>query len=194
MKLLITHQEQYSRGELLLRTFFGFIYIAIPHMFILFFLQIATGFLTFLAFWAILFTGKYPESWFKFQVQVLSWRVRVNASMLNLVDGYPPFGLDAQMPGVEFEVPYIENSNRVSVLLRALFGFIYVLIPHIFVLYFRLLATYILIFIAWWAVLFTGKYPKGMHDFNVGTLRWAMRLGIYMMYMSDDYPPFSGKE
>jgi hypothetical protein len=194
MKLSITHQEQYSRGELLLRSFFGIFYIVIPHMFILFFLQIAAGFLQFLSFWAILFTGKYPQSWFNFQSQVLSWRVRLNASLLNLVDGYPPFGLDAQMPGVEFEVPYIEKSNRVSVLLRALFGIFYVIIPHIFILYFRMIATYVLILIAWWAVLFTGKYPKGMHEFNVGTLRWGMRLGIYLMYMTDDYPPFSGKE
>ncbi len=194
MKLSITHQEQYSRGELLLRTFFGLFYIAIPHMFILFFLQIAAGFLQFLSFWAILFTGKYPQSWFNFQAQVLSWRIRVNASMLNLVDGYPPFGLDAQMPGVEFDVPYIEKSNRVSVLLRAIFGLFYVVIPHLFILYFRIIATYVLIFIAWWSVLFTGKYPKGMHEFNVGTLRWGMRVGIYLMYMSDDYPPFSGKE
>ncbi|MFT4679485.1 MAG: hypothetical protein ACI84C_002323 [Flavobacteriales bacterium] len=194
MKLIIAHQEQYSRGELLVRSFFGVFYIAIPHTFILFFLQIAAGFLQFLSFWAILFTGKYPESWFKFQEQVLHWRIRLNASLLNLVDGYPPFGLDAQMPGIEFEVPYIENSNRVSVLLRAVFGAFYVVLPHMFILMFRMLATYFLLFVAWWAVLFTGKYPKGMHDFNVGTLRWIMRVGVYLMYMDDNYPPFSGAE
>jgi len=48
--------------------------------------------------------------------------------------------------------------------------------------------------IAWWVVLFTGQYPKGWHEFNVGTLRWSTRINMYMAFMTDDYPPFTGKE
>jgi hypothetical protein len=47
--------------------------------------------------------------------------------------------------------------------------------------------------VAWFAVLFTGKYPKGMHDFQVGNLRWGLRVMAYMTMLSDKYPPFSGK-
>jgi hypothetical protein len=50
------------------------------------------------------------------------------------------------------------------------------------------------VFIAWWVVLFTGKYPETWHAFNVGTFRWITRVQLYMGFMTDEYPPFSGKE
>jgi hypothetical protein len=49
------------------------------------------------------------------------------------------------------------------------------------------------VFIAWWAVLITGEYPKGIHNFIVGTLRWSTRVNIYLSFLTDKYPPFSGK-
>lgn len=60
----IVHQDSYSRGQLLLRTFFGFFYIMIPHAFLLWFMTIASLFLGFIAWWAVLFTAKYPKSFF----------------------------------------------------------------------------------------------------------------------------------
>ncbi len=193
MKFDIVHQESYSRGELLLRTFFGIFYIAIPHMVVLYFLGIWSAIINFIAFWSILFTGKYPKSMFEFQVKYIRWQMRVNARLLNLADGYPKFGLEAQDDAVIFEMEYPERLNPGSLILRVLFGFFYVLIPHIFALMIRLIVTDVLIFVAWWAVLFTGKYPEGMHKFNVGTLRWSLRLNLFMMYfMTDTYPPFSG--
>ena len=57
-----------------------------------------------------------------------------------------------------------------------------------------MIATQFLGFLAFWAVLFTGEYPQSWFDFNVGTLRWATRVKIYMGNMTDEYPPFSGKE
>lgn len=194
MKLTIQHQDSYSRGQLLLRTFFGFLYIVIPHMFCLFFVGIWAGILAFLAFWVVLFTGRYPKSWFDFQVKFMNWQLRVNASMIHLVDGYPAFGLSTISDNVKLEVEYPEKLSRGLVLLRLFFGFLYVLIPHMFCLYFRALATYIVIFLAWWVVLFTGNYPENWHAFNVGTARWAWRLNLYMGLFTDDYPPFSGKE
>jgi hypothetical protein len=80
------------------------------------------------------------------------------------------------------------------VLVRALFGWIYVGVPHGFCLYFRFIGTGVLMFLAWWAVLFTGRYPESWHAFNVGTLRWYTRIGLYLSYFTDEYPPFSGKE
>ena len=74
------------------------------------------------------------------------------------------------------------------------FGLIYVIIPHIFILYFRIIWGSILMFIAWWLVLFTGKYPQAWHEFNVGTLRWSTRITLYMSFMTDEYPRFSGEE
>lgn len=194
MKLTIQHQDSYSRGQLLLRTFFGFFYILIPHAFCLFFVGIWAAILAFLAFWVVLFTGRYPKSWFDFQVKFMNWQIRVNASMSHLVDGYPAFGLSAISDNAKLEVEYPEKLSRGLVLLRLFFGFLYVLIPHGFCLYFRWLATSIVMFLAWWVVLFTGNYPDTWHAFNVGTNRWVWRLNLYWNLFTDDYPPFTGKE
>jgi hypothetical protein len=194
MKLDIQHQETYSRGELLLRSFFGWIYILVPHYFVMIFYGLGSMVVGFIAFWAILFTGKYPRGMFDYQVKFQRYMIRVAARFLNLVDGYPAFGLNAVDPMVTYEVAYPESLSRGLLLLKMFFGFFYVFIPHYFVLYFRMLWTYVLVLVAWFVVLFTGKYPAGMHAFNVGTLRWAYRVSLYMSNMTDVYPPFSGKE
>lgn len=195
LKLRIKHQESYSRGELLLRSLFGFIYIALPHYFILGFLGIWSSILAFVSWWIILFTGKYPKSMWEFQEKYLRWSVRVSARLYNISDGYPAFGLDAHDDYTEFKLKYPEKLSRVDLILKSFFGIIYVVIPHIFVLYFRILWNFILMFIAWWVVLFTGNYPKSMHEFTVGTIRWTTRLNMYFgMWMTDKYPPFTGKE
>ena len=189
----IDHQEEYSRGELLLRTFFGAFYIVLPHAFILMFLGIWSSILTFIAFWSILFTGRYPESMFEYQERLVRWQTRLNAVTLNLSDGYPAFGLTAEHPGVEVEIPYPEDLSRGEVLLKAFFGWLYVGLPHGLILMVRIFVMYILMFVAWWVVLFTGEYPRGIHEFNVGTLRWAFRANLYLQLMTDRYPPFNGQ-
>jgi len=189
----VLHQERYSRGELLLRTFFGWLYIAIPHYFVLFFVSIASLVVLFMAWWAVLFTTRYPRSLFDFIVCYFRWEARVEARLNHLADGYPVFGLEQSDPRLTLDVPYPERLNRWHLLLRTFFGWLYCLIPHGFILFFRLIASMVLIFLAWWSVLFTGKYPKRWHDFNVGTQRWMWRVNVYLAFLSDTYPPFSGK-
>lgn len=189
----IKYQEQYSRGELLLRSLFGFIYIALPHMFLLLFVSIASQVLGFIAFWAILFTGRYPQSWFEFQVKVMRWNLRVNSRLYNLSDGYPAFGLNASDDYTTFDVTYPEHVSRGLTLLRTFFGLFYVILPHGIILSLLSIGVTFVMFIAWWAVLFTGKYPKSMFDFQVEYLRWSQRVNLYMANMTDTYPPFSGK-
>ena len=149
MKFDIKHQESYSRGELLLRSFFGFIYIMIPHMFLIMFISIWASILTFISFWVILFTGKYPESFFKFQEGLFRWQTRLSARLLNLSDRYPAFGIKGTDENTTLEIPYPEKLSRGLLLLRIFFGWLYVGIPHGFVLMFRMIATYFLIFLAW---------------------------------------------
>lgn len=194
MKLRIKYQESYSRGELLLRTLFGVIYIFIPHMFLLFFFGIWGAILQFITFWIILFTGRYPESFFEYQLKLMRWQVRINARAYNIADGYPAFGLDGTDEFTDFDVKYPENLSRGLQLVKVLFGFFYVLIPHMFILYFRIIWQAILSFLAFWVVLFTGRFPESWHEFTVGTLRWSMRIGLYLGYMTDTYPAFTGKE
>jgi hypothetical protein len=193
MQLTITHQDLYSRAELLLRTIFGAIYIAVPHMFLLFFVGIWSAILGFVAFWAILFTGRYPVSMFEFQIKFISWHQRVLASLHNLVDGYPAFGLNGTSDKVKVEVEYPQRLSRGLVIVRLLFGLFYVGIPHGFCLFFRSIATAFLAFLAWWVVLFTGTYPASWHEFNTGTLRWTLRFSLYNGLFTDTYPPFSGR-
>lgn len=192
MTLNIVHQEEYSRGELLLRSFFGLIYIVLPHAFLLAFFGIWGSILGFISFWLILFTGRYPESFFEYQVKLLKWQLRVNARIYNLVDGYPAFGTDGTDDLTSLEIPYPELS-RGQLLLKTFLGWLYCLLPHVFVLYFRGLGSFFVLFLAWWTVLFTAKMPVWMHEFLTGTLRWSFRVNVYMGNMTDTYPPFSGK-
>lgn len=195
MKLTINHQESYSRVDLLLRSIFGWLYIAVPHMFLLLFVGIWSSILTFIAFWSILFTGRYPQSFFEFQVGLIQWRIRVQARLFNLSDGYPAFGINASDEGyTDFQMAYPENLSRGMAIVKLLFGGIYCGLPHVFIWYFRYIASLILAFLAFFVVLFTGKYPENWHRFNVGTLRWMIRVGLYLNFMTDDYPPFSGQE
>ncbi len=188
----IRHQESYSRGELLLRTFFGYFYIALPHFFLLFFLSIWSSIVGFIAFWSILFTGRYPESFFEFQTKFIKWEMRVNARMMNLCDGYPAFGLDVEDENIKFYVPYREDMSRSNSIIKFLFGWLYVGIPHGFALFFRIIGVLFVQFIAFWIVLFTGEFPEKMHGFIVGTQRWAQRVNLYLAIMTDEYPPFTG--
>lgn len=194
MKLSIQHQEKYSRGELLLRTFFGWLYIAIPHVIILVFVGLWGAILQFVAFWVILFTGRYPESMFEFLVGLLKWNVRLEARLFNLSDGYPAFGIKSTDDLADLTVPYPEKVSRGLTLVRLLFGMFYVVLPHGFILMFRIIFVGILLFLAWWMVLFTAKFPKTWHDWAVSQVRWQMRVNIYLMFMTDTYPPFTGDE
>ena len=194
MKLTIQHQESYSRGELLLRTFFGWLYILLPHAFVLLFLGLWGAILQFVAFWVILFTGRYPQSMFEYQVGLLKWNLRLSARLYNLSDGYPAFGIKSTDDHTDLVIPYPEKVSRGLMLLRLFLGIFYVYLPHLFILYFRAIFVGILIFLAWWVVLFTAKYPDFMFDWVTGQLRWQMRVTLYMQYMTDTYPPFTGDE
>jgi hypothetical protein len=195
MKLTIQHQERYSRGELLLRSLFGWLYIMFPHAFVLMFVGLWGAILQFVAFWVVLFTGRYPQSMFEFQVGLMKWSIRITARMYNLSDGYPAFGIRASDGDyTNLTVPYPEKVSRGLTLVRLLFGIFYVYLPHYFILMFRAWFVSILIFLAWWVVLFTAKYPETFHDWVVGQIRWQTRVNLYMKYMTDVYPPFTGDE
>lgn len=194
MKITINRQEDNSRAQLLLRSFFGGIYIFLPHLFVMFFVSIWYGILDFIKFWIVLFTGRIPESTYEFQKRYMQWGIRLSATMMNMRDGYPVIGLRGNDPEatIEFENP--EIVSRGLVLLRALFGYIYVGIPHGFILGFYGMAVSIVQFLAWWAILFTGRYPDTMFDFVMKYLRWSQRVTMYLSYYSDEYPPFNGEE
>ena len=191
MTFEIKHAEQLSRGELLLRTFFGWLYIYIPHGFVLLFVGLWGAILGFIAFWAILFTGRYPQSFFEFRVGLIRWQTRLNARVYNLADGYPAFGINGTDDATKVEIPYPESLSRGLLLVKLFFGIFYVILPHGFVLFFLAIGAAFCLFIGWWAVLFTGRFPLSLHNYIVGYMRWSTRVGLYMQNMTDTYPPFS---
>ena len=85
-----------------------------------------------------------------------------------------------------------ETLSRGILILRLLFGWAYIGIPHGIILALYGFAVVIVAIIAWFAVLFTGKYPEGMYNFIEGYFRWQWRVQAYWMFMTDKYPPFSG--
>ena len=125
--------------------------------------------MVFIAFFAILFTKKWPKGMFDFMVQIQRWTANVAAyAVLLLRDEYPPFSGDAGEYPVTLEIDYDVNLSRWQIFLKWLF-----VIPNLFVLLFVLLAAYVVVFIAFFAILFTGRYPRGMFDFVVGVLPLA---------------------
>ena len=193
MKVEIQHQDSYSRLELLLRTFFGFIYIGIPHTILLVLYTIWTLILMVYAWFSILFTKNYPKISFEAYTGLMRWQLRVNASLLNLVDGYPPFGPDAEWDKVNMSIGYPERISRTWLLFVTFLGWI-VLIPHFIILYVIAIAIYILYIINFFIVLFTGNYPENLHSIFVGFYRWAYRINLFLGFLYLNYPDFSLEE
>ena len=190
--LSIRRQESYSRGELLLRSFFGIFYILIPHAIALTFVSLWGAILQFLTFWAVLFTGKYPRNWFDTQLGILNWNLRLNATLLNMADGYPAFGLSGEHPGIQLHIPYREDVPRYEAFVRGLLGGL-VILPHAIILVFRANWVLFLNFLAWWAILFTGRFPQNWFTWCEEQMRWGTRLNAYLLYMTEEYPPFTGR-
>ncbi|MEX0751142.1 MAG: DUF4389 domain-containing protein [Dehalococcoidia bacterium] len=183
IRVEVPYPESLSRGLIFVKWL-----LAIPHLIILYFLQIAWSIVTLIAVFAILFTEKYPEGLFKFAVGYRRWQLNAVAYVLLLRDEYPPFSLDAgQYPAV-LEVDYPERLNRFLPFIKWL-----LVLPNLLVAAVVMVVALILTIVAWFAILFTGKYPQGMFDFVVGALRWSERASEYAYLFTDRYPPFSLK-
>lgn len=192
MNFDIQQQDSYSRGELLLRNFLGFLYIMIPHLFVSFFYGLVLMVVGFIRFFSILITGKFPKNAHNAMVQIGRYNLRLTARIFNLRDGYPPFHLEAEDEGITFDMPYVEKISRGRLLVRTLFGG-FMLFPHIFILVFRIYGVLFANIYAFFVVLFTKKFPNGVFKFSVETLRWNYRMNNYIVYYTDDYPPFHGR-
>jgi hypothetical protein len=160
--------------------------LAIPHIIILSLLGIAIDVVTFIAFFAILFTRRYPRGLFDFVVNVNRWNANAMAYIMLFRDEYPPFSWEPGEYAVTYEVDYPEEMNRWLPLVKWLLA-----IPHIIVLLFLFIAVYFVYIIAFFAILFTKRFPRGLFDFTVGIHRWTYRVSMYTNLQRDEYPPFS---
>jgi len=142
--------------------------------------------LTFLAWFAILFTGRYPKGFFDFTSGVLRWMANVVAYCALLRDEYPPFSWEPGAYPLLLEIPYPERQSRLRLFFR-----LFAVVPNQFVFYFVQYAALFTTFLSWFAILVTGRYPRGLFKFSVGAMRWYQRQAAYIYLLRDEYPPYS---
>jgi hypothetical protein len=177
----VPYPDRLSRGLIFVKWL-----LALPHYVIIYALNIVFEVLSLIAFFAILFTKKYPRGLFDFNVGIRRWQANVGAYVGLLRDEYPPFSMDAGQYPLAFDVVYPEELGRFAPLYKWILA-----IPHFIVLAFLMIAVFFTSIIAWFAILFTGRYPEGLFNFAVGVQRWNQRVSLYALFMTDAYPPFS---
>ena len=138
-------------------------------------------------FLMILFREKYPRWWYDWNLQLMRFSNRISVYVALMDDQYP--STDEEQ-SVKLDFPYPDppsELNRWLPLVKWLLA-----IPHYIALFFLSLAAIVCVIIAWFAILFTGRYPRGLFDFVEGVLRWGNRVvGYAFILVTDRYPPFS---
>ncbi len=192
-------EEGLSRGLWLVKWL-----LLIPHAIVLAVLWVAVGVVSVIAWFAIVFTGRYPKALFEFTVGVLrwTWRVAFYSYAALGTDRYPPFSLDAHPDyPATLEIAYPERLSRGLVWVKSWL----LAIPHLVIV--AILAggagagwddggggspalIGVLVIIAGVGLLFTGRYARGLFDFVMGLNRWVVRVLAYVMLLRDEYPPF----
>jgi hypothetical protein len=134
----------------------------------------------------IVFRQKYPRWWFDWNLELLRFENRIGVYLALMDDRYPSTD---ERQSVELDFPYPDAArelNRWLPLVKWLLA-----IPHYILLVFLWIAAVVAVVIAWFAILFTGRYPRGLFDFVLGVLRWGNRVIAYAFALvTDEYPPF----
>jgi hypothetical protein len=134
----------------------------------------------------IVFRQKYPRWWYDWNLELLRFENRVFVYLGLMDDRYPSTD---ERQSVSLDFPYPDAKQGLNRWLPLVKWFL--AIPHYIVLIFLGLAAIVCVIIAWFAILFTGRYPKGLFDFVVGVIRWANRVTAYaFVLVTDRYPPF----
>ena len=160
--------------------------LVIPHLIVLAFVALGAFFVAIFAFFAVLFTGRWPRGAFDYMVGTFRWAYRVSAYFHLMVDAYPPFSMadDPNYPA-RLNIEYPERVDNWRPLVQWLLAIPYLIIAG--VLYWL---TGILTVVAFFMILFTKRIPREMFDLMVPGLRWQLRGNAYAYFLTNRYPPF----
>jgi hypothetical protein len=166
--------------------------LAIPHFIVLYVLGLVAEVVGIISWFVILFTGSLPEGLANVQVMYLRYALRTYTYAGFLKEEYPPFTFATTVadPGDDARIrvdvrPQLTDRNRLTVFFRLILA-----IPQLLAFIVLSIASGVVHFIAFFAVLFTGRYPAGMRDFVMNVWRWWLRVEVYLLLLTDDYPPF----
>jgi hypothetical protein len=163
--------------------------LVFPQVIVLYVLGIVAWVLWLISFFTILFTKRNP--FVGFQAMVLRYQWRVQSFAFFMRHEYPPFefetiGIDPATDAARVSVQDPEDMSRWLIFVKWLLA-----IPHLIVLVVLSIGVFFVWIVAFFAVLFTGKWPVGMRNFVVGFSRWSTRVSAYLYFLTDAYPPFS---
>lgn len=164
--------------------------LVIPHELWAFVLLLGSEILAFLGWFSILFTGRLPDSWSDYMVGVLRYQWRIASYLYAWTLEYPTFSpvpghIDpGDNPAMLWCARAVER-NRLTTFFRGL-----LVIPHLIVLYLFGIVASLALIAAWFAVLFTGRWPVGLKQLVLGFFRWQFRVSAYLLLLTDVYPPF----
>jgi hypothetical protein len=177
----IEWQPEYSRWLPLVKWL-----LSIPHLIVLVFLAIGAVFAVFIAAFAVLFTRRYPRGLFDYVLGVYRWGWRVSAYLLLMNDRYPPFSLspDPDFPA-DLEIAYPEEIDRWRPFVQWFLAIPFLILASVL----QNLAHFLVVF-AFFTILFTKKFPRGMFELLLTAMRWTVRGNSYAHFMVTRYPPF----
>ena len=167
--------------------------LLLPHLIIVGILGFVMLIGAYVGYWIVAFTGRMPEGLSKLIRNTMAWSLRTYAWLFSIADPYPPFVLEGGDDGYPTELSVDEppEKSRGWALLGILLLKPFAAIPHLFVLYFVGIAALIGGWFGFWIILFTGSMPRGLFDFLAGYYRWTTRVGLWLVGVVDEYPPFS---
>jgi Domain of unknown function (DUF4389)/zinc-ribbon domain len=177
----VEYPEKVSRVSTLFR-----LLLAVPQLLVIYALGNVVGIITFVAWFAILFTRRYPKGLFELVVSFNRWTANVHAYMALLRDEYPPFSTDPGRYAVIYEVEYPEKLSRWLIFVKW-----FLVLLHQVVLYFLGLLAFLADIVAYFAILITGRFPRAFFNYIVGVMRWYYRVSAYSSLLRDEFPPFS---
>jgi len=182
----VTFDVQYREGLNRLTTFFRY-FAVLPHAIVLAFWGYAVQFATLGQWFVVVFTGKRSRGIWEFQRSWLGYASRVQSYADLTHDVWPRFGGEWGDEPVAFDHRYVERANRLTNALRLLW-----VIPAVIVLWFLSIGLMVVVILGWFAILFTGRFPRGMFDFAVRVLRYSFNVSAYELLMTDVYPRYDG--